>query len=150
MTPREPMPPAGLTGPALPRAHRLTRRAEFQATAKGRRYRTERMTVQGRARDPADAAGLRFGITVTKKVGHATERNRIRRRFRAAAVLAAAEHAARPVDVVLVGRREALAASFSLLVDDVRQALGAVTRPDRPRGRAHPSPPGDRRRGSDG
>ena len=44
------------------------------------------MTVQGRLRDTdaPDGAGLRFGFTVTKKVGHATERNRIKRRLRAA------------------------------------------------------------------
>ena len=41
------------------------------------------MTVQGRLRGE-DGLGLRFGLTVTKKVGHATERNRIKRRLRAA------------------------------------------------------------------
>ena len=66
-----------------PRPGRLTKRAEFLAAASGRRFHTERMTVQGRLRD-GDGAGLRFGLTVTKKVGHATERNRIKRRLRAA------------------------------------------------------------------
>ena len=39
------------------------------------------MTVQGRLRGD-DGLGLRVGLTVTKKVGHATERNRIKRRLR--------------------------------------------------------------------
>lgn len=127
---------------------RLTRRAQFQAAAKGRRYNTERMTVQGRARDPAtEPGGLRFGFTLTKKTGGAPERNRIRRRFRAAAALAGAPHASINADVVLVGRREALSAPFPVLVEDVATALGLVTRArsassGRPRGRdAHPTSP---------
>ncbi len=145
---------------------RMTRRSQFQAAAKGRRYNTERMTVQGRARDPeTEPGGLRFGFTVTKKTGHATERNRIRRRFRVAAALAGASHAQVTADVVLVGRREALTAPFPILVEDVATALGLVTRArsasgNRPRGRAlqpspaspsasSPSPPGDTPRRSD-
>src|SRR4051794_12119564 len=69
---------------------RLTKRREFLAAASGRRFHTERMTVQGLVRD--DASGLRFGLTVTKKVGHATERNRIRRRLRQAFRHAAVDH----------------------------------------------------------
>jgi ribonuclease P protein component len=131
---------------------RLTRRAEFQAAAKGRRYNTARMTVQGLARDAAaEPGGLRFGFTVTKKTGHATERNRIRRRFRAAAALAGAPHADVRADVVLVGRRDALGAPFQTLVEDVAKALGIVTRPPSATGRSRgrsphsspPLPPGD-------
>ena len=77
---------------------RLTKRPEFLAAAAGRRFHTERMTLQGRLRDTdaPDGAGLRFGFTVTKKVGHATERNRIKRRLRAAALDAGASHADTP------------------------------------------------------
>jgi ribonuclease P protein component len=133
---------AGSDG-AIPRIGpgRLTRRAEFQAAAKGRRYNTERMTVQGRARDAAaEPGGLRFGFTVTKKTGHATERNRIRRRFRAAAALAGAPHAGICADVVVVGRREALGAPFPILVEDVAKALSHVTRPRSPSSGRNPPP----------
>ena len=74
------------------------------------------MTVQGLVRD--DANGLRFGLTVTKKVGHATERNRIRRRLRQAFRCAAVDHDGRNADVVVIGRRAALAAALPLLVED--------------------------------
>src|SRR6476469_8647320 len=87
---------------------RLTKRRDFVAAASGRRFHTERMTVQGRLRGN-DAIGLRFGLTVTKKVGHATERNRIKRRLRAAMRSAATDYAALDVDVVVVGRRDILA-----------------------------------------
>jgi ribonuclease P protein component len=110
---------------------RLTKRPEFLAAAAGRRFHTERMTLQGRLRDTdaQDDVGLRFGFTVTKKVGHATERNRIKRRLRAAAYEAGASHADTPADVVVVGRRGALSATYGVLVADIDRALGVVTRP---------------------
>jgi ribonuclease P protein component len=126
------------------RAHpigRLTKRPQFVAAASGRRFHTERMTVQGRLRDDAaDEAGLRFGFTITKRVGHATERNRIRRRLRAAAREAAPDHAGTRADIVVIGRREALAADYRLLIDDLSRALAAVTRPKAGRADAPRSP----------
>ena len=117
---------------------RLTKRPEFLAAAAGRRFHTERMTLQGRLRDPAEGSGLRLGFTVTKKVGHATERNRIKRRLRAAANDAKASHAVKPVDVVVIGRRAALSAAYRLLVDDIDRGIRAVTKPKG--ARAHPLP----------
>jgi ribonuclease P protein component len=110
---------------------RLTKRPEFLAAAAGRRFHTERVTLQGRLRDPAgqEGPGLRFGFTVTKKVGHATERNRIKRRLRAAAQEAGAGYADMPADVVVVGRRDALSAAYGLLVEDIDRGLNAVTKP---------------------
>ena len=128
------------------RAHpigRLTKRPQFVAAASGRRFHTERMTVQGRLREDAgavDEAGLRFGFTITKRVGHATERNRIRRRLRAAAREAAPGHAGTRADIVVIGRREALAADYQLLVEDLTRALAAVTKPKAGRTAAPRSP----------
>jgi ribonuclease P protein component len=106
---------------------RLTKRREFLAAASGRRFHTERMTVQGLLRD--DANGLRFGLTVTRKVGHATERNRIRRRLRHAVRCVAVDHRDGHADVVVIGRRAALAAPYRLLVEDLQRALRVVARP---------------------
>jgi ribonuclease P protein component len=133
-----------------PRAHpigRLTKRPDFVAAASGRRFHTQRMTVQGRLRGE-DGLGLRYGLTVTKKVGHATERNRIKRRLRAAirSAVAATAVTDRDVDVVVIGRRDILAADYGALIDDLRRALDAVTRPKgaRPTQRpAEPPPPTD-------
>jgi ribonuclease P protein component len=107
---------------------RLTKRPDFLAAASGRRFHTERMTVQARLRTP-DALGLRYGLTVTKKVGHSPERNRIKRRLRVAVQEAAADHAVLDVDVVVIGRRDILAADFRALVADLRRALAVVTKP---------------------
>jgi ribonuclease P protein component len=131
--------PAGRATSEKPKLGRLTKRPEFLAAATGRRFHTERVTVQGRRRDamgervdePAPS-GLRVGLTVTKRVGHATERNRIRRRLRAAIQEAGDTFADAPLDIVLVGRRDALTARFPQLVDDLKRAMPAVLRPKSP------------------
>ncbi|TNC10759.1 ribonuclease P protein component [Methylobacterium terricola] len=116
---------------------RITRRPDYLAAAKGRRFHTERLTAQGRLRDDGPPGGLRVGFTVTKREGHATERNRIRRRLKVAAQIAAGQAGAgqrdTAADVVLIGRRDALAAPFAQLIEDVRQALGIVTKPRGPK-----------------
>ena len=120
---------------------RLTKRPEFLAAASGRRYHTERVSLQALLRDPAasDWPGLRFGFTVTKRVGHATERNRIKRRLRAAAHEAGAGHADKPLDVVVIGRREAISAPYSLLVEDIDRGLRVVSKPRSASSRVAPS-----------
>ena len=125
-----------------PRAGRLTKRREFVAAASGRRFHSGRMTVQGLLRE--DEGPLRIGYTVTKKVGHAVERNRIKRRLRHATRDALARHDVAPsdgstgplpphplpsADVVIVARRPALEAAYSSLIDDFLRALHVVSRP---------------------
>jgi ribonuclease P protein component len=114
-------PRAGLIG-------RLTKRPDFVAAAKGRPFHTERMTVQSRQRGQ-DEIGLRVGLTVTKKVGHATERNRIKRRLRAAVQAAVTDHAQHNMDVVVIGRRDILTTDYRVLIEDLQRALTAVTKP---------------------
>jgi len=112
---------------------RLTKRPDFVAAASGRRFHTERMTVQARLRPPSDPGspdlGLRVGLTVTKRVGHATERNRIKRRLRTAVPLAGQDYATINADVVIIGRRQILTADYDVLIDDLRRALRVVTKP---------------------
>jgi ribonuclease P protein component len=124
-------------GRARPAPGRLTKRAEFKAAASGRRFHTERMTVQGRLRD--DDRGLRVGLTVTRKVGHATERNRIRRRLRAAVRDAAQGRLDADADIVVIGRRDILAADYHMLVADLERALAVVTKPRPARSESGPS-----------
>ncbi|ABD86389.1 ribonuclease P protein component [Rhodopseudomonas palustris BisB18] len=82
--------------------------------------------LQGRDRD--DDGPIRVGFTVTKKIGTATERNRIRRRLRE--VVKRVDGAAmRPhSDYVLVGRRAALDRGFSVMIDDLHVALDRIGR----------------------
>ena len=121
--------------PAVSTIERLKRRPDFLAAADGRRFHTERVTAQGRVRaagetrDGGAITGLHLGVTITKRVGHATERNRIRRRLRAAVAELGAELGAIPADVVLIARRPAIDAAFDTLKDDLRRAIPAVARP---------------------
>lgn len=135
---------------------RLKKRSDFLTAASGRRFHTERMTVQGLRRDDSDGLriGLRIGLTVTKRVGHATERNRIKRRLREATRLAVAKFAtegeqrAMPreatcdiaagqiaADIVVIARRPVLSADFDVLIEDFVRALHNVTKPGQPKAR---------------
>ena len=138
----------------MPTIGRLRRRPDFLAAAQGRRFHTERMSAQGRLRTPdetrdgAPAEGLFLGFTITKRVGHATERNRIRRRLRSAVAAVAADAPAIGADVVVIARRPALDAPFESLVADLRRALLTVTRPAAPRSGDTSRPSPSRRGGS--
>lgn len=123
---------------------RLTRRADFvRATKSGARASSSLFTVQMAKRDEAPDAAPRFGITVTKKVGGAVERNRIRRRLKealrinstlAAAPLGDAAPISAPLgaepgrDYVFVARRAALAADFADIVTQMTEGLARLTR----------------------
>nr|WP_246504889.1 ribonuclease P protein component [Microvirga antarctica] len=127
---------------------RLTKRPDFVAAASGRRFHTDRMTVQGRLREAA--FGIRFGLTVTKRVGHATERNRIKRRLRTVCQKAGLDYRHIDADIVIIGRRDILTADYDVLIDDLRRALRVVTKPKSTRSEDRPpssSPPinGERR-----
>jgi ribonuclease P protein component len=128
------------------RAGRLTKRPDFVAAASGRRFHTERITVQSRTRTD-DGQGLRVGLTVTRKVGHATERNRVKRRLRTAVQCAAVDYLSADADIVVIGRRDILDADFRLLIDDLRRALRVVTRP-KGAPNSRPSLTGGERRGT--
>ena len=102
---------------------RLTQRVDFLAAAKGTRVPAGAFVLQ--ARERRDAAPPRFGFTVSKKVGTAVERNRVRRRLREivrrnATLIPQTAH-----DYVLIGRRAALDMPFDRISAEF---LGAMTR----------------------
>jgi ribonuclease P protein component len=110
---------------------RLTRRAEFQRVARGRRCLAESFTLQSRQRERTEAesvSGPRVGLTVTRNVGGAVERNRVKRRLKEALKAAQPLEAEGDHDYVLMARREALGRRFAALVDDVRAAFRAARR----------------------
>jgi len=100
---------------------RLRRRSDFRAAAGGVRASASTFVLQARRR--ADAGVARVGFTVSKQVGNAVERNRVRRRLREIVRLTA-EGALRPgYDYVLVGRRAALALPFGEMMRQLDQAF---------------------------
>jgi ribonuclease P protein component len=65
----------------------------------------------------------RVGFTVTKRVGNAVVRNRVRRRLRALAREVLVPGARTDLDYVLIGRQEALNRGWAAMADDLRRAL---------------------------
>jgi ribonuclease P protein component len=126
---------AGPTHAKAPAWRRLRRRAEFQRVSRGRRTQLDTVTLQAQPRASVSEPGPRVGFTVTRKVGDAVERNRIRRRLKEALRAAAAIAPAADCDYVLLARREALTRRFTALVADIERAFAQVGRP-RPAGAA--------------
>ncbi len=111
---------------------RLRQRADFLAAAAGLKVPTAAFVLQ--ARDRKDGGPPRIGLTVSRKVGHAVERNRVRRRLREMVRLKSAAALRPGHDYVLVGRRAALSADFSSLVADYERAIARLGRaPARPK-----------------
>jgi ribonuclease P protein component len=111
---------------------RLKQRADFlAAAAAGAKGHTAGFVLQMRSRD--DAGPARVGFTVSKKVGNAVARNRVRRRLREI-VRGTPEQALRTgCDYVLIGRQSAIALPFDRLVRDLSGALDQIGTPSKAR-----------------
>lgn len=124
---------------------RLKKRKDYVKVARGARTPRRGFLLQSLRRAAADemaGAEARFGFTVTKKIGNAVVRNRIRRRLKEAVRLAGAAAADPGRDFVLVGRRPALDMAFSDLVADVVGAVrgAAAGKPGPHGGKGAPKP----------
>ena len=103
---------------------RLRQRADFlAAAAAGTKAPNSTFVLQMRRREDGP---VRVGYTVTKRVGDAVERNRIRRRLREVVRLSPASHMRPGHDYVLIGRRAALDAPFERIKEEFDRALRRV------------------------
>ncbi len=110
----------------FPRDARLLKHADFQVVYKlGRKHFSGNMTAFYRERE--GTASSRVGFTVGKVLGGAVERNRIRRRMRAA-VRNHLRELARPLDLVLHPRKSVLTLKFAQLDAEIMQVFAAVQR----------------------
>jgi ribonuclease P protein component len=107
---------------------RLKRRTDFQAAAKGARAPASGFVLQARSR--GDEGACRVGFTVSRQVGNAVERNRVRRRLREAVRLVPQTALCAGQDYVLIGRRAALQVPLHDLVRELDAALHRVHRVD--------------------
>jgi len=104
---------------------RLRQRADFLAAAGGVKVSTPAFVLQ--ARERGDGGAVRVGFTVSRKVGTAVERNRVRRRLKEVVRLTTGLPAGH--DYVLIGRRAALAVPFEQITKDFNRALQRLRAP---------------------
>lgn len=79
-------------------------------------------------RDRGDAdPSMRIGITVSRKVGNAVIRNRMKRRFRALAREILPEAGIRGADHVLIGRAGGIERPYADLKRELAKALGRIS-----------------------
>lgn len=134
----------------------LRKRSEFLRVRGGARWSTPTVTIEARPRpvvgvesqvaapstpptEPSEANAeparvtvpARFGFTVTKKLGGAVKRNRIRRRLKAAVDELAGSHCRPGFDYVLVARAAALTCPYGALKKDLEAAFQRVHHPRR-------------------
>jgi ribonuclease P protein component len=147
--------PVGLSSPVqldlrqrVAKLETLKDRAEFQRVRGGTRVSTSCFLLEAKARPaqpvrPGSAMptgstskpahypdGPRFGFTITKKIGGAVQRNRMRRRSKDAVGRLQGEYAKSGFDYVIVARVASLDCPFAALVADVRTALVRAHRPE--------------------
>jgi ribonuclease P protein component len=111
-----------------PRGIRLLRHADFERVYKqGRRHFSASLTAfyMPRQPDANGVRGLRIGFTVSRALGGAVQRNRMRRRLREAVRLC--RPATLPdVDVVINPKKVVLAAEFEGLLNEVQRTFVVI------------------------
>jgi ribonuclease P protein component len=136
----------------MPPITTLKVRAEFLAVRGGARASVPVCLIEARTRrTPAPGIppqdGPRFGFTVTKKLGNAVTRNRIRRRLKAAISELAPSKAVPGFDYVVVARAAAFDRPYPEIVADLTRAFAILhstpgpkrsSRPKNPAGKMHP------------
>jgi ribonuclease P protein component len=106
----------------------IKKRADFLAANAGKRATTAGFILLVRDRKDADPA-MRVGFTVTKKIGGAVVRNRMKRRLRALAREIVPAKGVPGADHVMIGRAKGVEREFALLRTELVEAFDRLRRP---------------------
>ncbi len=117
----------------MPQIQKLLARSDFVATAKkGRKFVSSSLIMQVRER--GDDKAPRLGITATRKIGNAVQRNRAKRRMRAVAHNMLTKHAISGHDYVLIARHNTALIAWQGLVSDAKGMLATCNKPHKEQG----------------
>ena len=129
----------------------MSKRGDFLAANRGLRVSRPGFVLLAL---PNGDRGLRFGITVTKRIGNAVVRNRMKRRFRELLREILPSHGLPAHDHVLIGREGGIERDFAALRNELRAALSRAAAgkgdPPRPRSGKGPNGTAHRSRGKGG
>jgi ribonuclease P protein component len=120
--------PQGAAGPSCARPsqavglRQLTQRKQYLAANAGRRAPMPGFVLLVRDRRDEDPT-IGIGITVSKKVGNAVTRNRMKRRFRALAREILPDLGIAGADHVLIGRNTGVERDYTMLQAELAKAL---------------------------
>jgi ribonuclease P protein component len=118
--------PQARIGFRFPRTAKLLKHSDFQRVYKsGRRHFSEAMTVFYAIRADELASGPRIGITVSRAIGGAVQRNRVKRRMREAIRFHLAE-LNDSVDVVFNPKKAVLEVEFTQIDLEVKRAFAVI------------------------
>jgi ribonuclease P protein component len=106
---------------------RLTERRDYLAANAGKRAPMPGFVLLVRPRGD-ESPDMRVGITVSKKVGNAVIRNRMKRRFRALARAVLPESGVPGADHVLIGRMGGIERAYDTLAAELAKACAKLSR----------------------
>ena len=98
----------------------IRKRRDFLAANRGLRVARPGFVLLAR---PNEGQGKRYGITVTKKIGNAVVRNRMKRRFRELLWAALPDAGLPDHDHILIGREGGIERDFAVLREELAAAL---------------------------
>jgi ribonuclease P protein component len=104
----------------------IRKRADFLAANRGKRFVTPNFVLlahRRRSDHAIPAETIRRGITVTKKIGNAVARNRMKRRFRALLTATLPNDGMEGVDHVMIGRKANKEADFATMKAELQKGL---------------------------
>lgn len=124
--------PVKRSSESFPKSARLLKHADFERVYRtGQRHSCGSLTfffVRVAASDAsAKRVGVRVGLTVGRALGGAVERNRIKRRVRAA-VRKHLLQLSSPVDIVINPKKSAAKVGFAQLENEIQQGFAAIKR----------------------